>query len=208
CRRDGVSEATPLEAGSHTGEGARNARHSQSCARCSAHIAIGVAVADFEYLDLLDPTGGAELDGVALIRFGPSASGWRAPADLSAGEIGFVDADNRDRSFGPILGGVGDRRAKEHLIEPRLLSRVDHFGAFQPLRQKADATIDLAEAALSVDVVAVFGTVPVTSRPGHGLYHFGAFHPQQLAQFVLHLAVTPRGHVILKAGWNGWQSVG
>src|SRR5262245_53769938 len=103
CRRDGVSEATPLEAGSHAGEGARNARHSQNCTRCSAHIAIGVAVADFEYLDLLDLTGGAELDGVARVRFSQSAGDWRDPADLAAREIGFVDADNRDRSFGPIL---------------------------------------------------------------------------------------------------------
>jgi hypothetical protein len=73
------------------------------------------------------------------------------PANLAAREIGFVDADDRDRIFGSVLGGVGDGRAEKDLVQPLLLSRVDDLGAFQPLRQEADAPIDLAEAALAID---------------------------------------------------------
>src|ERR1700722_16897839 len=87
------------------------------------------------------------------------------PADLAAGEIGFVDADDRDRGFGSVLGGVGDGRAEEHLVAPFLLSRVDPRGAFEPLRQEANAPVDLAQAPLAVDVVAVFRPVAVAGRP-------------------------------------------
>ena len=43
-------------------------RHRALGSDASARLAIGGAVADFEYLDRLDPGGGAELDGVALAR--------------------------------------------------------------------------------------------------------------------------------------------
>ena len=72
----------------------------------SACLAIVAAVADFEHLDLLDPGGGAELDGVALMRLHQRAGDRGDPAHLAAGEIGFVDADDRDRLFAP----AADRR--------------------------------------------------------------------------------------------------
>src|SRR6202008_2585031 len=99
----------------------------------SAGVAIVSSIADFEDLDLLDSAGGAELDGVTLTRSGQRAGDWGHPADLAAGKIGFVDAHDRDRGFGPALDGVGDGSAKEHLVEPFLLSRADHLGDFPPL---------------------------------------------------------------------------
>ena len=123
-------------------QGARDeARHRALGSDASACLAVGTGVADFEDLDLLDAGGGAELDGVTLVRLEQCAGDWGHPAHLTAREIGFVDADDRDRGFASVRGGVGDGRAEEHLVAPLLLSRVDDLGSFQPLRQEADATI-------------------------------------------------------------------
>src|SRR6266851_10174428 len=124
-------------------------------ARHSADLAVGGAVADGEHLDLLDPGRRAKFDDVAHIRFHQRSRDRREPAHLAAVEIGLVDADDRDRHFGPAPGGVGDGRAEKHLVALFLLLWVDHLGALQPLGQKADAPINLVQAALAVDIVAV-----------------------------------------------------
>src|SRR5215468_994463 len=108
-------------------------------------LAIGTAIADFEHLELLDPGGSAELDDVALTRLHQRSGDRGYPAHLTADEVSLVDADDCDRLFGPVLGGVGDGRAEEHLVELLLLSWIDDLGAFQALRQEADAPIDLAQ---------------------------------------------------------------
>jgi hypothetical protein len=89
-----------------------------------------------------------------------------------------LGADDRDRIFGFARGGVGDGRAEEYLVAPLLSSRVDHLGASRPLRREADALIDLAQAPLALDVVAVLGAVAVAGRPCHGLHDSRALDPQ------------------------------
>jgi len=55
---------------------------------------------------------------------------------------------------------------------------VDDLGALQPLGQEADAPINLAQAALAVNIVAVLRPIAVPGGPGHGFHHFRALHPQ------------------------------
>jgi hypothetical protein len=47
--------------------------------------------------------------------------------------------------------------------------RVDHLGDLQPARQEADAPVDLAQALLAIEVVAVFRAVTVAGSPVHDL---------------------------------------
>ncbi len=87
----------------------------------------------------------------------------------------------------PRAPDIGDGRAEEHLVAIFLLRRVDHLGGFEPLRQKTDAAVDLAQPALAIDIVAIFRAVAVAGRPGDGLDHFRALDPQQGSQLVLQL---------------------
>jgi hypothetical protein len=51
---------------------------------------------------------------------------------------------------------------------------VHHFGVLEPLDEEAHAPVDLAQALLAVDVVAVLGAVAVRRRPRDRLHHLGA----------------------------------
>ena len=65
------SEGLLSERGSHKARGGSECRSvHQAALDDSACIVIGTAVADLEHHDLLDPGGGAEFDGVTLMRFG------------------------------------------------------------------------------------------------------------------------------------------
>src|SRR5262249_18764587 len=112
----------------------------------------------------------------------PSSALWRSVIASSPGRgrARLVDSDNRDRHFGPAPVGVGDGRAKKHLVPVSLLVWVDHFGAFQPLGQKADEPVNLAQAALAVDIVAVLRPVAVPGGLGHVFHHFRAEWPAGL----------------------------
>ena len=116
---------------------------------------------------MLDPRRRAEFDDVTLTRFHQGSGDRSQPAHLAAVEIGLVDTDDRDRHFGPAPGGVGDGRAEKDLVQLPLLVWVDHLGTLQPLGQEADAPINLAQAALTADVVAVLRAVapPLSDVP-------------------------------------------
>jgi hypothetical protein len=60
---------------------------------------------------------------------------------------------------------------------------VGHLGDVQPLGQEADAAVDLAQALLAVQVVAVLAAVAVLGGPGHGLHHLGPLVVEQRHQF-------------------------
>src|SRR5271167_3028464 len=124
------------------------------------------------------PTGARSSTMSPLMRFHQGSGDRSQPAHLAAVEIGLVDADDRDRHFGPAPGGVGDGRAEKDLVQLLLLVWVDHLGTLEPFGQEADAPINLAQAALAVNVVAVFRPVAVPSGPGHGFNQFRTIHPQ------------------------------
>ena len=50
---------------------------------------------------------------------------------------------------------------------------VHHLRVLEPLDEEAHAPVDLAQALLAVDVVAVLGAVAVRRRPRDGLHHLG-----------------------------------
>jgi len=80
-----------------------------------------------------------------------------------------------------VLVLVGDGGAEIDAVGVGLLGRVDDFGAFQPLDQVADAAIDLAQAFLAIDIVAVLRAVAIARRLGNQLDHLGPFFPAQMA---------------------------
>jgi hypothetical protein len=80
-----------------------------------------------------------------------------------------------------------------------LQQRIDHLGNIQPFGQKTDAPVDLAQAFLAVQIVAVFRAVAVRCRPGNHLDHFRPFDPQQELAFGSQPGMADRGDVILGA---------
>src|SRR5216683_920893 len=165
-------------------------------------------VTDFEHLDRLGPGRGAQLDGIALMRLQEGAGDRRDPADLAAVEVCLVDADDRDRLLGAMLIGIGDAGPEEDLVAPCLLARVDHQGRLQPLGEKADAPVDLAQPLLAVEVIAVFRTVAIARRPGDDFDGFRALLAGESAQLVLHAAMTLGCHVVLDPGGDDRLLVG
>src|SRR2546421_266160 len=79
-------------------------------------------------------------------------------------------------------------------IAPR--QRVDHFRTVEPPHEKTNAAIDLAQALLAVDVVAVFGAVTVARGPCDGRNDFRTFLVDELAQLRLQAREAARRHVV------------
>ena len=71
----------------------------------------------------------------------------------------------------PLRVGAGHGGAEEHLVGLAAPGRVDHLGIGQPLAEIAHAAVDLAQALLAVDVVAVLRAVAVAGGPAHDLHH-------------------------------------
>ena len=92
----------------------------------------GVAVADFEDFNLLEPGRRANFHDVAFLRLHQCPGDRRYPAHLTATEIGLVDTDDCDGLYVPALVGVGDGCAEKDLVQLLLLLRLHHLGALQP----------------------------------------------------------------------------
>ena len=73
-----------------------------------------------------------------------------------------------------MVARVADRRAEEDLLVAVVQRRIDDLGDVEPLGQEADAAVDLAQALLAVEVVAVLRAVAVLGRPRHRLDHLRA----------------------------------
>src|SRR5260221_257578 len=113
-----------------------------------------ILITDLEHLEGLNAARAAQLDGVADLGLHQRARDRRDPADLAVGHVGLVDADDRDGALGAAVVGVADGGAEEHPIEMTLPRRADDLGDLEPLRQVADAPVDLAQPLLAIDVVA------------------------------------------------------
>ena len=134
------------------------------------------------------------------MRLGQRARHWRNPAYLAFQRIEFIDAQNGDRVLLAGLISIGDGGAEENLVAAVLAGRIDYFGQVQAFGEKTDAAVDLAQAALAIDIVAVFGAVAVGSGPVDHAHDFRALDIDQLQQLVLDALVALRRDVVFCAG--------
>ena len=78
--------------------------------------------------------------------------------------------------------------------------RIDDFGDVEPLDQEADAAVDLAQALLAVDVVAVLGAVAVAGRPGDRRDELRPLLLHELLELARQARESARRHVVARAG--------
>src|SRR6185312_7119565 len=159
-------------------------------------------------LDGLDPGGRFQLDHVAFARLQERARDWRDPADAAGARIRLVDADDGDAALGALAARIAHGRAEEHLLAILLLRRIDHLGDFEPLGEKAQAAIDLAQALLAVDVIAVLRAIAIARGPGDGLDDLRPLDARQVAQLLAQPREAFRRDVVLGAGRQGGPALG
>src|SRR5882762_9775988 len=127
-------------------------------------------VFDLNDLELLHAGRRAQLHHIALLGAQQRLGDGRDPAHMTLAEVNLVDADDLDRALLVARIGAGHGGAEEHLVGPGAPRGIDHLGIGQPLAEIAHAAVDLAQALLAVDVVAVLRAVAVASCPGHDLH--------------------------------------
>src|SRR5205085_6037913 len=108
----------------------------------------------------------------------------RDPGYAAAPGIALVDADDAHRALFSVLVGDGDRGAEIHL-RVRSAGVVDDLRGVDPLIEKADAAVDLAQPALAVNVVAVLRAVAVARRPGDDVDQLRPLDLPQVRQLVV-----------------------
>jgi hypothetical protein len=91
------------------------------------------------------------------------------PADLRLGAFRLVDAQDGHAALFARLVGIAHRGAEENLVAAVVHGRVGDFGDLEALGEKTNAPVDLAQALLAVEVVAVLGAVAVLGGPVHRL---------------------------------------
>src|SRR2546428_6234284 len=126
-------------------------------------------VAHLENLELLVARGRAQRNAVARARLEQRPGDRRDPRHAAARRIDLVDADDADL-FLFVLHFYPHGGAEEHLVGVAPF-RIHHLRGFQPLDEKADAAVDLAQAPLAVEVVGVLRAIAERGRPSHPLYH-------------------------------------
>src|SRR5262245_37430116 len=156
-------------------------------------------VGDGENLNFLQPRRRPNFDEVADAGAQESTGDGRKPTDLALFEIGLVDADDPDGEFSTLRCRVGDGGAEEDLVAAALLRWVNHFGGFQALAQEANAPVDLAQAPLAIDVVAVLRAVAIARRPGDNLDDLRTFDAAELLEFLIQTPESCRRHIIRRA---------
>src|SRR5262245_33787026 len=60
-----------------------------------------------------------------------------------------------------------------------------------------DASVDLAQPLLAIEVIAVFGAIAIGCRPRHDLHQFGPVHVEQARELASKPRVTLRSNVVL-----------
>jgi GTP pyrophosphokinase/guanosine-3',5'-bis(diphosphate) 3'-pyrophosphohydrolase len=165
-------------------------------------------VTHLEHLEALHARRRGHADLVAHPRLQQRARHRRDPAHLTLQRVDFVDALDRDRALAAGGVGVGDGGAEEHLVAAVVQRRVGDLGDVQPLRQEADAAVDLAQPLLAVEVVAVLAAVAVARRPRHRLHDLRPLDVQQRHQLRAQPRVARRRHVVARAGGQRRQAGG
>src|SRR5262245_35642116 len=165
-------------------------------------------VLDPQDLDLVLAGGRAHLHHVALEGAHQRPRDGRDPAHMAAAGIDLVDADDLDRALFALGVGIGDGGAEEHLLGPGPLGRIDDLRALQPLAEEADASVDLAQALLAVEIVTVLRAVAVGRRPRHDLHHLGPLLAHERHQLLAQALEALGSHVVLGAGGQARDLVG
>ena len=93
----------------------------------------------------------------------------RNPADLARMAVSFINSHDGDGTVHALIVSIGDRRTKEDLITPCMQAGIDHLGNLQPLGQKPNAPIYLAQPLFAIQVVTVFRAITVTGSLMNGL---------------------------------------
>ena len=78
--------------------------------------------------------------------------------------------------------------------------RVGDLGDVEPLGQKADAAVDLAQAFFAVEVITVFGAVAVLRGPRNDLDDLGPLVVEQAQQLGAQARVAGGREVVFTAG--------
>ena len=99
----------------------------------------------------------------------------------------------------PTARCVLHRGAEEDLVSGRTGRRVHDLGDVEALGQEADATVDLAQALLAVDVVAIFRAIAVGRGPRHDAHDLRPLGLDQVRQFVAQACVARRRDVVAHA---------
>src|SRR6185369_2826468 len=108
------------------------------------------------------------------------------------------DTDNADRTFFAVF--AGDRDGCTEIDVVRIARGIlDDFGAVDALRQEADPAVDLAKAALAVDVVSVLGAVAVACGPRDGFDELRPLVIPQAAELVVQPLVARRRDVVFES---------
>src|SRR5258708_6127200 len=169
-------------------------------ARIRTQNRCGSDVFDAQNFDFLLARRRAHPDHVALIRAQQRPRDRRDPAHMALARIDLVDAHDLDRAFLALGVGIADRGAEEHLVGLGPLGGIDDFGPLQPLAEEADAPVDLAQALLAVEIVAVLRAIAVGGGPRHDLHHLRPLLAHELAELLAQAGEALRGHVVLGAG--------
>src|SRR5690606_11309888 len=93
--------------------------------------------------------------------------------------------------------------AKKYLIPVGLGGRLDHLGDGKALCQETNAPVDLAQALLSVQVVAVFRTITIGGGPRDDLNHIRPLHVHKMGQLCAQTFVAGGSDVVLCACRKG-----
>ena len=156
-------------------------------------------VLDAQHFDLAHSRRTLETHDVCLARPGQRARQRRHPADAIAREIGLVDADDLVGLLVAVLVGDRHRRAEKDLIETLLpRRRIDDLGKIEALGQETDTPVDLAQAPLPVDVVAVFRAIAVRRRPMHDFDDMRPLDAQQVVEFILDTRIAAGRDVVAR----------
>src|SRR3984893_10241298 len=143
------------------------------------------SIGDLQNLNALDASRGPHLDDIAFARFQKRPGDRRHPADFVELRTRFVDAYDPNRLFFAPRVTINNFRAEIDPL-PILLPRgIDGFGDFHSFAEKPHSSVDLPQAPLAVNIVAIFRPVAIAGGPGHRLDGFRTLDFLQLGKLVL-----------------------
>ncbi|MNT33613.1 hypothetical protein D3C72_1695490 [compost metagenome] len=159
-----------------------------------------------QYLQHAHASGRGQWHFITNFGFEQHARHWRNPAHLRLAAVRLINAHDGDGALHALIIGIGNRRSKKHLLATVVHRRVDHFGNLQALGQKANASINFAQAFLAIQVITVFRAITVAGRPVHDFDDLGPLVINQLQQLGLERLVALRRHVVFAALGKRWQA--
>ena len=129
----------------------------------------------------------------------------RHPAHFTTRAVRLVNAEDSDAALVPGTTDICHGGAEKNLVGAVMQAGIGKLGNLHALRQETDASVDLAQAFLAIDVVAVFRAIPVAGRPMHDLDHLGPLPIDQFHQLRTQARVAICGDVVFAAQWHRRQ---